>query len=259
MSEAPELLYDAASPVATITLNRPDRLNAWTPAMEDQLRARLAEAAADPEVRAIVITGAGRGFCSGADLKAGGGARTPPAAGEGDFDQRYSYLLGVPKLLVAAINGPAAGVGLCIALYCDLRYMADGAKLTTAFSRRGLIAEHGSAWMLPRLVGPMNALDLLVSGRAVETEEAARLGLVRPLPAAGFLDAVKARAAALVEGVSPRSLGVIKRQIYESFGQKLGEAVIASNAEQALSLQSADFLEGVAAFREGRAAVFPGR
>ena len=173
--------------------------------MAGELREALAKAEADEGVRAIVLTGAGRGFCAGADMSrlaaAAAGKSTlgvPPMPTEGleaNFAQRMSYMLAVKKPIIAAINGPVAGVGLVAALYCDIRYMAAGAKLTTSFARRGLIAEHGISWLLPRLIGPMHALDLLYSARTVEAEEAGAMGLVRVLPAEGFREAVQAKAA----------------------------------------------------------------
>ena len=262
-----EILYGVADRVATITLNRPDRLNAWTPTMEGEVRQAFTEADGDEGVRAIVLTGAGRGFCGGADMgnlaaRAAGQAATAPAAsqtGEGDFEQRYSYLLGIPKPIIAGINGAVAGVGLCVALYCDIRYMAEGAKLTTAFARRGLIAEHGSAWMLSRLIGPMNAADLLMSGRAVDTAEAARLGLVRALPAEGFAEAIQAIASDFANLSSPRSMGIMKRQLYLAPSQSLAEATKLADAELSKCRQTEDFREGVAHYVEKRRPNFTGR
>src|SRR5262245_37060621 len=173
-----EILYSVRDRVATVTLNRPERLNAYTPTMGEELRAALSAAATDDNVRAIVLTGAGRGFCAGADMArlsaavAGKASLKVSAAApvEGlaaNFAQRNSYILGLNKPIIAGINGAVAGIGLVLTLYCDIRYMAAGSKLTTAFARRGLIAEHGIAWMLPRLIGPMHALDLLLSARTI--------------------------------------------------------------------------------------------
>jgi enoyl-CoA hydratase/carnithine racemase len=260
-----ELLYGVAERVATITLNRPDRMNAWTPTMEGEFREAVTAASADDAVRAIVVTGAGRGFCAGADMgrltgAAGGAPRAaPPPTGDGDFEQRYSWLLAVPKPLIAGINGAVAGVGLCVTLYCDLRFMAAGARLSTSFARRGLIAEHGSAWLLPRLIGPMNAADLLLSGRTVEAAEAQSMGLVRMLPAEGFAAAVQARAAELAALSSPRSMRIIKRQLQHAPVESLAESTRFSDAQTALCRDTEDFREGVASFVEKRPPDFTGR
>jgi enoyl-CoA hydratase/carnithine racemase len=265
-----EILYGVKDRVATITLNRPDRLNAYTQVMAGELREAFARAEADDGVRAIVMTGAGRGFCAGADM-----ARLSSAAAgksnlrnEGDwpteglaanFAQRCSYILGVRKPVIAGINGAVAGIGVVLTLYCDVRYMAAGAKLTTAFARRGLIAEHGISWMLPRLIGPMNAMDLLLSARTVQAEEAAELGLVRVLPADGFADAVQERAREIANLSSPRSTRIIKRQVYEALFQSLAEATVAANREQEICRDTEDFREGVAHYVEKRAPNFTGR
>jgi enoyl-CoA hydratase/carnithine racemase len=262
-----ELLYGVADQVATITFNRPDRMNAWTPTMESELRAAIAAATDDEVVRAIVLTGAGKGFCAGADMGrlagtasgAGSPAAAPGPAGGGDFEQRYSYLLAVPKPLIAGINGAVAGVGFCLTLFCDLRFMAAGARLATSFARRGLVAEHGSAWLLPRLVGPMNAADLLLSGRTVDAAEAAAMGLVRVLPAEGFAAAVQARAAELATLSSPRSMRVIKQQLSRAPFESLAQSTAFADAEIPKCRDTEDFREGVASFVEKRAPRFTGR
>ncbi|MEJ8856709.1 enoyl-CoA hydratase [Variovorax robiniae] len=259
--------------VCTIALNRPERLNAWTQRMENEFRSAIEAASTDDAVRAIVVTGAGRGFCAGADMDileagaASGGegaaaASSPKPRIEGierNYEWRFSYLLRVPKPIIAAINGPIAGIGLCMVLFCDFRYMAEGQKLTTAFARRGLIAEHGTSWMLPRLVGVTNALDLLMSARTVVTSEAAALGLVKALPAEGFLASVQQSARDLVHFASPRSIGVIKRQVYDSLFQDLDRAWERADEEMQASFRSEDFKEGVAHFLEKRAPAFTGR
>jgi enoyl-CoA hydratase/carnithine racemase len=164
----------------------------------------------------------------------------------------------VPKPIIAGINGAVAGVGLCFALFCDIRFIAADAKVTTAFARRGLIAEYGSAWMLPRLIGPMNAIDLLFTARILLGEEAAQLGLARLLPSEGFHQAVRNYAAALAEQSSPRSLRIIKEQIWAGLSQSLAEASLLSDAEMLESLKSADFREGVRHFVEQRKPTFTG-
>lgn len=259
-----ELLYDVQDRVATITFNRPERMNAWTPTMEVELRSAVAAAVADSGVRSIVLTGAGRGFCAGADmsrlsaLAQGGASTAPPPSGDGDLEQRYSYLLGVPKPLIAGINGAVAGVGVCITLYCDVRYMAAGAKLTTPYARRGLVAEHGCAWMLPRLIGPMHATDILLSGRVVEATEAAQMGLVKMIDAEGFRAAVQTKASEFANLCSPRSIRIMKQQLVLATRQSLAQATAMANEENAKCRETNDFREGVAHFLEKRPPQFTG-
>ncbi len=275
-----DILYSVRDQVATVTLNRPDKLNAWTRAMDAEVRAAMAAAAQDANVRVILITGAGRGFCAGADMNllsgfSSGAAQRPPMPGdpasaagpaadagsdmEANYEASFGYLQRMGKPVIAAINGPIAGIGLCFALYCDIRLMADGAKLTTAFARRGLIAEHGISWLLPRLVGPMHAMDLLLSARTVSAAEAAKMGLVKLIAQDGFGEAALAYAHELAQLSSPRSMGVIKRQLFEAQFQSLGQAVAVANREMMQSFDSEDFKEGVAHFVQKRAPAFTGR
>jgi enoyl-CoA hydratase/carnithine racemase len=266
------ILYDVRDRVATITLNRPEKLNAWTGVMGREVGEAMTQAAADEAVRVIVLTGAGRGFCAGADMdvlagiERGGAAaaaevaRPPaPAAERAEFAGRYAYFPTIPKPIIAALNGATAGLGLVVALYCDLRIAADSAVFTTAFSRRGLIAEHGISWMLPRLVGLPHALDLMLSARKIDAAEALRIGLVnRVVPAAELTSAVRAYATELAELVSPRSMAVMKRQLWDAQFQTLAEATADADAEMTKSFATADFKEGVAHFVEKRAPRFTG-
>lgn len=275
MSNA-ETTYLVAERVATITLNRPDKLNAWTALMEQEVRAAIDAADNDGSVRVIVLTGAGRGFCAGADMSLLNTVATQGLDDRGrkqalatrgnredvraDFQRKYSYFPALSKPVIAAINGPVVGLGLVIALYCDLRFASDAAKFSTAFSRRGLVAEYGMAWMLPRLVGLPNALDLLFSARTIDAAEAQRIGLVNQVFAnEQFMEKVNAYARELASNVSPRSMRVMKRQVYDAMFQTLAEAIGTSEQEMLASLQSEDFKEGVAHFLEKRAPQFKGK
>jgi enoyl-CoA hydratase/carnithine racemase len=273
-----ETLYNVADRVAMITLNRPDKLNAWTAVMEGEVRAAIGEAERDGGVRVIILTGAGRGFCAGADIsllssvaeqgidkkrRAQALKNTNVRKVKGvrpDFQRKYSYFPALSKPVIAAINGPVVGLGLVISLYCDLRFASDTARFGTAFARRGLIAEYGMAWMLPRLVGVPNALDLLFSARMIDAAEALRMGLVNQVyPQDVFMDKVREYARDLASGVSPRSMRVIKRQIYDAMFQTLEETFAISEREMIASLLSDDFKEGVAHFLEKRAPNFQGK
>jgi enoyl-CoA hydratase/carnithine racemase len=177
-----------------------------------------------------------------------------------DFGKKYSYFPAVTKPVIAGINGPVVGLGLVIALYCDLRLASDAARFGTAFAQRGLIAEYGMAWMLPRLVGHANALDLLFTARMIDAAEALRMGLVNQIyPQEAFLESVQKYAINLAANLSPRSLRVIKRQVYDAMFQTLAESFEISEQEMLASLQSDDFKEGVAHFIEKRAPAFTGR
>ena len=264
-----QILFDIDDPVATITLNRPEALNAWTQTMAEEVRDAVGAAERDPAVVGIVVTGAGRGFCAGADmndLSALSGAdssaadaptRPPRVEAPGDpswgDDLRgtYTYMMSVPKPVIAAINGPVAGMGVPIVLACDLRFMNAETVLTTSFAQRGLVAEWGLSWLLARLVGPAHALDLLFSARRVRGDEAARIGLVnRALPADEVLPAAQEYVRQLARSSSPSSMAVMKRQVYTELHAGLGAAERRAIELMAESFTRPDFAEGVKSYLE---------
>lgn len=250
------VLVERRGPVLVLTLNRPERLNAWTNAMEDEYFAALLEADADPEVRAVVVTGAGRGFCAGADMDDLAGAA---GASDEEIDRplprHLPMTLRTP--LVAAVNGAAAGLGMVEALYCDVRIASPDAVFITAFSRRGLVAEYGMAWLLQRLVGSGRAADLLLSGRRVDGDEAHRIGLVEHLvPADELLERAIAYADELATACSPWSMATIKSQLLLDAERSFAESVTAADALMRESFRGSDIAEGVASFTERRPPVF---
>ena len=264
-----QILYDVKDPVAVITLNRPDALNALTGRMQREFKHALAEAESDPAVVGVVLTGAGRGFCAGADIgglqSTADGKKNPEEdlsalkATPGDqkmgenFKISYTFMLSLKKPIIAAINGPCAGLGFCYALLCDMRFAEKQAKFTTAFSQRGLIAEHASSWLLPRLIGSGKALDILWSARKFEGEEAKELGLVERVVDTGeSLNAAIQYIQELAQHVSPTSLQIMKAQVYRHLNMELGEAMVESNQWMDESLKSEDFKEGVTSFIERR-------
>ena len=266
-----EISYSLDGQIAVITLNRPERMNALTKVLEAELRSAMAQADADPEVRAVILTGAGKAFCAGMDMdeleilppddiRQQEWMRPFDMNRRADYQTRYTYFPAVGKPIIAAINGAAAGLGLVMALYSDFRLASDKAVFATAFAKRGLIAEHGIAWMLPRVIGHANAMDLLLTSRKVDAAEALALGLVQRVVAPdALMTEARALAALLCEEVSPRSVRVMKKQLWEVPFQGLGEAVALANQEMFYSIQSDDFREGVAHFKEKRKANFSGK
>lgn len=266
-----QLTYDVRDRIATITFNRPERMNALTKIMEREIYEAMEKAGQDPEVRAILLTGAGRAFCVGmdmdelevlppGDIRAQEWMRPYDMNRRADYQTRYSYFPAVQKPVVAAINGATAGLGLVMSLYSDIRFASESAVFATAFAKRGLIAEHGVAWILPRVVGPGHAADLLLSSRKITAAEALQMGLVnRLVKPEALLDEARAYARDLADNVSPRSIRVIKRQLWETPYQTLGEAVQTANHEMYYSIQSDDFKEGIAHFLEKRGAKFTGK
>jgi len=267
-----EILYEVAEPAAIITLHRPDQLNAWTGRMAAEVKHAIACAESNESVVAIILTGAGRGFCAGADLKVlqglsrGQGATGVAAELEADpgdqemgasFRGTYTYLMSVRKPVIAAINGPVAGMAIPIIACCDLRFASDRASFLTAFPQRGLVAEWGSGWLLPRLIGPANALDLLFSGRKVAADDALRMGLVnRVVPHDALIDTARDYVDALAANCSPTSIAIIKRQVYQGLLQSLETADREAFRLMLESFKAPDFREGVQAFLEKRPPVF---
>jgi enoyl-CoA hydratase/carnithine racemase len=275
-----QILYEVTDPVATITLNRPESLNAWTGRMGHEVADAMAQAEADPTVVGIILTGAGRGFCAGADMKmlqgiTGGdqnttasdeeaeailsaGDQLPGDASLSELRDVYTYPMSMRKPVIAAINGAAAGMAVPIALACDLRFMNQDAVLTTSFAQRGLIAEWGIAWLLGRLVGPSVALDLLFSARKVSGTEAAQVGLVnRALPAEEVVPAARDYIVDLARNCSPASIAVMKRQVYLDLHRGLGAATEEATRLMHESFGRVDFAEGVRSYVQRRAPEFP--
>jgi len=272
-----QITYEVSDRIATITLNRPDKLNAWTMRMSAEVRHAAFTANADDAVRVIIVTGAGKGYCAGADMNMlqglhGGGSGATLSAGTDDlsvaddpsvpdaFKGDYSYPLGLRKPVIAAVNGVAAGLGLTYMLFYDMRIASDRARFGTAFSRRGLIAEHGSAWLLPRLIGMANACDLLYSARLINAEEALQMGLVnRVVPHDDLLASVRDIATEMATLCSPRSIRVMKQQLYGDLFTDLGSAMHTADRGMVESFSTEDFREGVASFVERRPPRFTGR
>lgn len=265
--------YSVDERVATITLNRPQRLNSWTGRMHAEYRWLVAQAEGDDNVRVIVVTGAGKGFCSGADAAALQGhiskgaydpgtpedLATPGYGIDPQWNRNFAFHFGLTKPVIAAINGPAAGVGFVLACYCDLRFAVRGAKLTTSHGRLGLPAEYGLSWLLPRLIGVTHANDMLLSSRVVLAEEAAGMGLINRLcERETLMDETYGYARMLAKEVAPSSIHQTKRQVYADLGRDIGTAIEDSEVLLRTMMKQPDYREGVAAYIEKREPRFPG-
>jgi enoyl-CoA hydratase/carnithine racemase len=250
------LLGVGADGVATLTLNRPHRHNAWNPALERRFYQLLDQADHDDRVRAVVLTGAGRSFCPGVDSQ-----RLQDIAGAAmDLTGRTSpaFTYAFRKPLIAAVNGACAGLGLVQALMCDVRFASRGAKFATAFSRRGLAGEYGLTWLLPRMIGVERALDLLISGRTVDADEALALGLVSRVTEPGqVLDAAAAYARDLAANCSPASMALIKHQVLTDLDARYDEALDRAYRAMAATAEGPDFREGIDSFLQKRPPRFP--
>ncbi len=270
-----EIDYRVSGAAARITFNRPDRLNALTLRMLSELRHAVAAAEQDPAVVGIILTGAGRGFSAGMDTSAlqaviasgRSSLGAPPAeleANPGDpamgpeFRVSFAWLLTVTKPVIAAINGACAGLSLAIATLCDLRFAGASAVFRVAFAQRGLVAEHGLSWTLPRLIGPSRALDLLWHPRKVDAAEALQMGLVNRVIDDSALMATALEYIETVAGASsPASLREMKQQVYRGLMQNLDEAMLEALRRMEASFHRPDFAEGVASFMEQRPPHFP--
>ena len=260
------VVYQVEDPVAFVTLDRPEKLNALTFPMLREFREAMDQAAADPAVVGIVITGAGRGFCAGLDAAAlqastnAGSAGQPRSEPSGEVPGLFTWLLGIDKPVIAAVNGVAAGGGFVLAVMADVRFASANASFTTIFSKRGLIAEHGTTWIVPRLIGAGRALDLLWTSRRIGAEEAYRMGLVEyhvPGDAEALLAAARQYIVDLAEQVSPASLADTKRLVYSHLGLGYDAALREAEVVQNNALDRIDAKEGAAALLEKRAPSFP--
>jgi enoyl-CoA hydratase/carnithine racemase len=268
-----DIVYEKSERVATVTYNRPEKMNAWTTRMFDELRSALDDADGDSNIGAIIITGAGRAYCAGADMgglsraaegteRIGGLGR--PAPGTENLDPnyrgRFSWMLSIKKPIIGAINGPAVGMGFANTLYCDIRIASDRARMGLIFVRRGLAIEFGSSWMLPRLVGIANAIDLAVTGRLVDAQEALRMGLVsRVVTAEELMPVARELATEIATQCSPLGVAHAKRHVYNHLFTDLATALKEEDESVGVMAESEDFKEGIKAFLEKRAPRFPGR
>ena len=271
-----EVIYSVEQGVAVVTLNRPDRLNAMTLTMAGEVRAAMQQASDDDEVRVIVLTGAGRGFCAGADAARLQGRVSGIAVEEEEalpftgaieggldlpqaFAAKYAWIATVPKPVIAAVNGPAVGVGMVLPMFADIRFASDTARFGTAFSKRGLVPEYGLGWLLPRLIQPSKAFDLLYTARLVDADEAVDMGLVdKVFPTNELLPAAMDYARELATAVSPRSNRVVKRMVYQGLDQGFDSAMEQCLADMADAQKSDDFKEGIAAWKDKRVPNFTG-
>ena len=254
------VLYEVADGVATVTLNRPEVMNAWNSVLGDELGVALATAEADDEVRAVVITGAGRAFCAGADLSRGDGSfgGTEAAARARSGPRRWPYQ--VAKPVIAAVNGHAIGVGITYPLLCDIRLVAAEAKVQFAFVRRGVMPELASHTLLPRVLGFSRAADLLLTGRMISGAEAAELGLASAaLPSAEVLPAALAMARDLAVNVAPVSAAVAKRLLWEGMTMTVDQMRVREDELFGWMAARPDAVEGVTSFLEKRPPRWPSR
>jgi enoyl-CoA hydratase/carnithine racemase len=262
MSSTEFIRYEVTDPVATITLNRPEVLNAFHYPMLAEIRAAIEAASADQRVVATIVTGEGRGFCAGLDasvLAATTEGRTEgrPAISDDELPGLFSYFTQQPKPIIAAVNGVTAGGGFVLATMCDLRFASTQAAFTVVFSKRGLVAEHGSTWLLPRQVGIGAALDLLWSSRKIDAAESLRIGLVQHVVEPDqLLSTAAAYIADLAANVSPASLADTKRMVYAHSGMELRPSLLDADAATWAAVGRSDAREGARSLLERRPPTF---
>jgi 2-(1,2-epoxy-1,2-dihydrophenyl)acetyl-CoA isomerase len=257
------ILYAVENGILKITLNRPDKLNAMTPTLLRELKEAFEEAGKDQQVRVVILTGAGRGFCAGADLAAASELMMNGGFSyEDNLNSTYNPLIltmqSLQKPIIAAVNGVAAGAGMSLALACDIRIVAASASFLQAFVKIGLVPDSGSTWLLPRLIGMTKALELMLTGQKVMAQEALALGLVNQVVADAELGEVVLRMAQLFANAPTKTIGLIKQAVNFASTSTLEEAMKNEAALQAVAGESADHMEGVAAFLEKRPATFKG-
>ena len=271
-----EIIYDKSDRIATITFNRPEKMNAWTPKMGAEMRSAIMDADHDPNIGAIIVTGAGRAYCAGADMgtlseiSSGRASATgaAPAVVEDewqkqqriDYRNQYSYILGLSKPVIGAINGACVGLGFTTCLYQDIRIASESARMGLIFVQRGLAIEHGSSWMLPRIIGVARAVELAVTGRLVDAEEALRIGLVHRVVAPDKLIASAREVAGhIANNCSPLGVSEAKKLVWRHQFTDLATAIREDDESMTMMTRSEDFKEGVRAFVEKRQAKYTGR
>ena len=273
-----EIIYDKSDRIATVTFNRPEKMNAWTPTMGAETRTALLDADRDPTIGAIIVTGAGRAYCAGADMgglseissgrasATGGGSGPSPEQEEWlraqrpDYRNQYAYVLGLSKPVIGAINGACVGLGFTTCLYQDIRIASENARMGLIFVQRGLAIEHGSSWMLSRIVGVARAVELAVTGRLVDADEALRIGLVhRVVPQARLIETAREVAGHIANNCSPLGVSEAKKLVWRHLFTDLATAIREDDESMTMMTRSEDFKEGVRAFNEKRPAKYHGR
>ncbi len=270
-----DIIYDKADRIATVTMNRPDKMNAWTPRMGAEMRQAMLDADRDDNIGAIILTGAGRAYCAGADMTglseisqgratAGASVAAPqddlPKDARPDYRTPYSWMLSLKKPVIGAINGACVGLGFTYSLYQDIRIASDKARMGLIFVQRGLAIEHGSSWMLPHIIGVTRAMEMAVTGRLIDAQEALAIGLVnRVVPHDKLMETAREVAGQIATKCSPLGVAQAKKMIWDHLFTDLATAIKEDDASMQMMTRSQDFAEGVKAFIEKRAPQFKGK